>query len=156
MRAISEKEKHNRQSIRLKEYDYSTPGAYFVTICMKEMKCILGKIQNGRMRLSRIGRIIHRYWEEIPNHFDSVKLDVFVVMPNHYFQWQRNYYEHIVRNEDGLNRIREYILYNPLQWQSDRENPEYIQDKNYDVQWADFEKLIYGKQKQNRQGACST
>jgi hypothetical protein len=43
-----------------------------------------------------------------------------------------------------------------LQWQYDRENPECIQDKNYDVQWADFEKLIYGIQKQNRQDACST
>jgi len=71
MSTIPDTEKHHRRSIRLKDYDYSQFGAYFVTICMKEMKCILGKIQNGKMRLSRIGRIIHQYWEEIPNHFDS-------------------------------------------------------------------------------------
>ncbi len=219
MSTIPDTEKHHRRSIRLKDYDYSHSGAYFVTICMKEMKCILGKIQNGKMRLSRIGRIIHQYWEEIPNHFDSVKLDVFVVMPDHlhgilflnvgarfivpynkegfdksnpyiknnpmavdritlgkiirffkaktthkirnftnfdHFQWQRNYYEHVIRNENELNRILEYVLYNPLQWQFDRGNPEYIHDKNYDVQWTDFERLIYGKQKRNRQDACST
>jgi len=214
MNEIPEKEKHHRRSIRLKEYDYSHPGGYFVSICMKDMKCILGKIQSGKMRLSRIGRIIIQCWEEIPNHFNSVKLDVFVVMPNHFHGivhitddcrgvqlnaptksapnlyssisprrktlsvvirtfkaavtthcrksrihsslWQRNYYEHVVRNENELNRIREYILYNPLQWQFDRENPEYIQNKNYDVQWADFEKLIYGKQKGNRQHVWST
>ncbi len=47
--------------------------------------------------------------------------------------WQRNYYEHIIRNEDELNRIREYIRNNPLQWQFDSENPSYTQDKIYDT-----------------------
>ena len=40
--------------------------------------------------------------------------------------WQRNYYEHIIRNEDDLNRIREYIIYNPVQWITDPENPENV------------------------------
>jgi len=61
--------------------------------------------------------------------------------------WQRNYYEHIIRNEDELNKIREYILYNPLQWKFDRENPERIQSKTYDSQWGHFEEGIYGKTK---------
>lgn len=59
--------------------------------------------------------------------------------------WQRNYYEHIVRNEDELNRIREYIINNPLQWQFDRENPGRIEDKTYYNQWGHLEEAIYGK-----------
>jgi len=50
--------------------------------------------------------------------------------------WQRNYYEHIVRNEDELNRIREYIAYNPLRWHLDRENPERVGDDKFDL-WLD-------------------
>jgi len=61
--------------------------------------------------------------------------------------WQRNYYEHIVRNEDELNRIREYIINNPLQWQFDRENPRHIPDKAYDDNWGRLEEEIYGKTK---------
>ena len=61
--------------------------------------------------------------------------------------WQRNYYEHIIRNEDELNKIREYILYSPLQWKFDRENPERILDKVYANQWGHFEEGIYGKTK---------
>ncbi|HHT9139412.1 MAG TPA: transposase, partial [Candidatus Tripitaka californicus] len=59
--------------------------------------------------------------------------------------WQRNYYEHIIRNEDKLNRIREYIINNPLQWQFDRENPRHIKDEVYENQWSHFEEAIYGK-----------
>jgi len=50
--------------------------------------------------------------------------------------WQRNYYEHIVRNEDELNRIREYIAHNPLRWHLDRENPERVGDDKFDL-WLD-------------------
>ena len=166
-------EKHHRRSIRLKDYDYSQPGAYFVTVCVKEKNSIFGSIYNSKMVLSPVGRIVYQCWRDIPKHFDSMKLDIFVVMPNHlhgiivitkdfsrgvqlnaptvnasnfyssispkqktlsiiirtfkaavtthcrkskhhFFQWQRNYYEHIVRNEDGLKIIREYILNNPL------------------------------------------
>ncbi|MDI6761308.1 MAG: hypothetical protein QMD05_10825, partial [Candidatus Brocadiaceae bacterium] len=59
--------------------------------------------------------------------------------------WQRNYYEHVLRNEDKLNRTREYVLNNPLQWQFDRENPGRIQDKAYDNQWGHLEAEIYGE-----------
>jgi REP element-mobilizing transposase RayT len=53
--------------------------------------------------------------------------------------WQRNYYKHVIRNEDKLNRIREYILNNPLQWQFDRENPRRVEDKDYESEWGDLE-----------------
>lgn len=49
------------------------------------------------------------------------------------FRWQRNYYEHIVRNEESLNRIRQYIVDNPIRWDSDRDNPEVITPEPKDV-----------------------
>jgi REP element-mobilizing transposase RayT len=174
------------------------------------MECVLGKIQNSKVKLSPIGEVVYRCWKEIPNHFNMVKLDVFTVMPNHFhailflevgarfivpkikeksgfdksnpyiknnpmalnqptlgkiirsfkaktahqirkyikfnhFQWQRNYYEHVIRNEEELNLIRRYILYNTLQWQYDRENPEHVQDKGYQDEWGDFERKIFGE-----------
>ncbi|MEN9980037.1 MAG: transposase [candidate division WOR-3 bacterium] len=58
--------------------------------------------------------------------------------------WQRNYYEHIIRNDDELNKIREYIINNPLQWQFDRENPAGMNNK-LPRQWRELEEKIYGK-----------
>ena len=172
----------NRRSIRLKEYDYSQDGYYYVTICTRNRECWFGDIVNGEMKLSDIGKIVEQYWIEITKHFDNTLLDVFVMMPNHlhgivviensfkdrdrvnrcrgvacnaptnvspkpkslptiirsfksavtnwcnrhnfsYFQWQRNYYEHIIRNENELNKIQEYIINNPLQWGLDENNP---------------------------------
>jgi len=175
-----------RRSIRLKGYDYSQPGAYFVTICTRNQYHYLGDIIGGRMKLSEIGEIINQFWIETPYHFDNVHLDEFIVMPNHlhgiimidvncrgevpspykstlpnsqgretlplqqkrplghvigYFKyqstkrinkvrglpgvtiWQRNYYEHVVRDEESLNRIRQYVVDNPARWVFDRENP---------------------------------
>jgi putative transposase len=166
------KKKNQRRSIRLPEYDYSRSGAYFITICSFKKELIFGKIIDGKMILSEIGKIVAKYLEEIPNHFEDVFIDEYVVMPNHIhviitivgvqnfeplrheyqkiipksigsiirafkasvtiwyrengfkkFKWQRNYFEHIIRNEEDLFRIREYILNNPLQWESDEENP---------------------------------
>ena len=160
---------HHRRSIRLRDYDYSQEGYYFVTVCTKNRECYFGKIIHGEMELSKIGLIAHKYWNEIPKHFDNVILDEMVIMPDHlhgivvvnnnnnnlrcrgvacnaptgispkpkslptiirsfksavsnlshknqipHFQWQRNYYEHIIRNENELNRIRQYIRNNPL------------------------------------------
>jgi len=179
-------EKHHRRSIRLKGYDYSQEGAYFITICTYNRKCHLGDVQNGIVRLSRIGEIARQFWLEIPDHFDNTELDEFIFMPNHlhgildivsvgnesvgiqsvgvqhveplrrihryqkiipqsigsiirsykasvtrwcrqngheYFRWQRNYFEHVIRNEKSLYQIRQYIINNPLQWQFDNENP---------------------------------
>jgi putative transposase len=72
-----------RKTIRLKDYDYSSPGEYFVTICSQDKICLFGHIVKEEMQLSIIGDIAQRCWLEIPNHFPNVELDAFVVMPNH-------------------------------------------------------------------------
>jgi REP element-mobilizing transposase RayT len=72
-----------RKSIRLKGWDYRTPAWYFITICTKDRNHSLGEIHNGIVGLSEIGLIAHHYWAAIPDHFDHIKLDTFVIMPNH-------------------------------------------------------------------------
>jgi REP element-mobilizing transposase RayT len=76
-------DKHHRKSTRLNGYDYSSAGAYFVTICVKNRECLLGEIQNGKMILNDFGNIIDYHWKNIPSHFQNVDLDQFIVMPNH-------------------------------------------------------------------------
>jgi putative transposase len=170
---------HKRKSIRLKGYDYSQQGMYFVTVCTHDHHFLFGQIAEERMILNNAGRFANKCWLEIPEHFPHVALDEFIVMPNHihgiviindtnvgannysplqknifrspyrtigsiirgfkigvtkwfrknantYNVWQRNYYEHVIRNEKELNKIRGYIIHNPLKWQLDRENPERI------------------------------
>ena len=73
----------NRKSIRLKNWDYSTPGCYFVTICVKNMNEIFGIVKNEKMILSEIGIIADQCWQNIPNHYPSARLDEYIVMPNH-------------------------------------------------------------------------
>jgi REP element-mobilizing transposase RayT len=192
---------HHRRSIRLKDYDYSQQGTYFVTVCAQNRLSLFGCIAEEKMLLNDAGKFANKCWLEIPEHFPHVTLDEFIVMPNHihgiiiidtmdnvgvqnfeplhkqnkyqqiipksigsiirgfkigvtkwfrtntniYNVWQRNYYEHIIRNEDGLNRICEYIINNPIQWQFDRENPHHIIDKTYHNNWGKIEELIYGK-----------
>ena len=171
---------HQRQSIRLKSYDYSKAGAYFVTICVREKECLLGDVVGGVMRLSEMGEIVREEWLKSSIIRGEIKLDEFVIMPNHmhgiiwicnngrgdrpvapteddFIQsgpsskslgslmagfksavtkriniyrntpglpfWQRNYYEHVIRNENDLHAIREYIQNNPLKWELDPENP---------------------------------
>ena len=167
--------KHNRRSIRLKGYNYAQPGYYFITICTDRKFCLFGAIANNQLHLNEFGRIAFACWQAIPEHFPRIKLDRFVVMPNHVHGilimtdagrgkalpcpyegkfgkpvagsiptiigsyksvvtkqinilrqlkgttvWQRNYYEHIIRGEESLNRIRNYIVNNPLSWTRDR------------------------------------
>jgi putative transposase len=203
LKQFSNSGENRRRSIRLVAYNYSLPGAYFVTICIKDRKSILGNIKNGNVDLSPIGEIAHQCWKEIPNHFNYVELDAYIVMPNHlhgiiilnkdcrgvqlnarkkktsnfyksispervtlsviirtykaavttkcrkrkyhFLEWQRNYYEHIVRNEDVLSRIREYIVNNPLQWKFDKENPDHTDDQSYNNRWGKFEDILYPK-----------
>jgi REP element-mobilizing transposase RayT len=71
------------KSIRLKDYDYSRTGAYFVTICVKDWRCLFGKVHKEKMKLNELGKIAEKYRLEIPKHFENVELDVFVIMPNH-------------------------------------------------------------------------
>ena len=72
-----------RKQIRLKKYDYSDAGWYFVTICSKDMECLFGNVINNHMKLNEFGNIIQQYWLNIPKHFDNIELDEFVIMPNH-------------------------------------------------------------------------
>ena len=74
---------HYRQSHRLNGYDYSGPGAYFVTICTFKGRNLFGEIHNREMFLNDAGRIVERTWLEIPEHFLIADLDSFIVMPNH-------------------------------------------------------------------------
>jgi len=194
-------EKHHRHSIRLKGYDYSQPGAYFITICTHNREYLFGDVVNGKMTLNECGKLIEFTWYDLPNHNPHIALDTFTIMPNHIHgivniydviivgagsepaptttirrglpeivrqfktfsskrinqinqtpgapMWQRNYYEHIIRNEDELNRVREYILNNPLQWEFDRENHvgAYRNMTLQNNKWQSLEGKIYGKTK---------
>jgi REP element-mobilizing transposase RayT len=213
---------HHRHSIRLKGYDYSSAGAYFVTAVLQHRMHLFGRVCENGMQLSEAGKIAHRCWEEIPLHFPHTALDEFVIMPDHLhgivvilgeddygesyedgsggvqlnapkelnapsadiskskapvlgssimkihkssspqstrkdnyfsiisprkktlsvvirtykaavtticrengiheFQWQRNYYERIIRDERGMAAVRRYILNNPAKWLREREN----------------------------------
>ncbi|MEM9951748.1 MAG: transposase [Chloroflexota bacterium] len=173
-----------RKSPRLKGYDYTSDGAYFVTICTQERYLLFGNVVNSEMRHDSLGALARHHWLDLPNHFDTVELDYFVVMPNHFHGivvinnylyekvetgltpttnpivgdapvrptktkyptlgliigsfkaavtrearkqniftgkiWQRNYHDHIIRDEDDLNRLRQYVVYNPAKWEEDR------------------------------------
>src|SRR5687767_6890161 len=155
----------HRRSIRLKNYDYSRPGAYFVTICTHNKQKLFGDIVNGQMMLNEAGEFAKAGWLAIPQHYPDVALDKWVIMPDHihgiiwikksraylmhhnryqhiiphslgcivrrfkigvtkcmrekfpgFVVWQRNYHEHIIRNEDELYLIRKYIKNNPVNW----------------------------------------
>jgi len=212
-------ERPHRRSIRLKEYDYSQVGAYFITIVTQDQACLFGEIMDGKMHLNDAGRMVEKGWLELNRKFPTIETDEYIVMPNHFHGivvivgadlrvcpdttvgadlcvcpdvmetdprvypcelgahagaplqqsgthvtklgahigaplpsiiqwfktmttneyirgvktsgwlpfrgrlWQRNYYEHIIRDDESLNSIREYITNNPLQWEMDRENP---------------------------------
>ncbi|MDR3196736.1 MAG: hypothetical protein LBU34_02605 [Planctomycetaceae bacterium] len=173
---------HHRRSIRLKGYNYSLRGLYFITICCQDNVCCFGKIENDKMILNNTGKITNQCWLEIPRHFLNVELHEYVVMPNHIHGiielvgtknfslkiisselgvnndnvgaknfsplrphgtsrtigsiirgfkigvtkqlgasiWQRNYYEHIIRNEQSYQNISQYITTNPVNWQNDK------------------------------------
>jgi putative transposase len=175
---------HHRQSTRLKGYDYTRPGAYFVTICTYRRDEIFGEVINGEMKLSALGEIVHEEWFRSAEIRKEIQLfdDEFVVMPNHGHGiiwivdtvgadgvrpskqdarraslqraprslgsfmagfkasvtsragrelnvtgiWQRNYYDHIIRNDRELKNIAWYIVNNPLNWQSDRDNAQNV------------------------------
>ncbi|MDE0009926.1 MAG: transposase [Candidatus Poribacteria bacterium] len=183
-----------RRAMRLRDYDYSQPGAYFVTIRVRHRKCLFGTIIGGKMRLNEIGQIVVECWNRIPQHFPSVELGESVIMPNHfhgiiswsitearashppenintrrgevpssvdtnpvrrgevpspalgkivaYFKyqstkhinqhhntprtriWQRNYYDHVIRDDTDLQRLRQYIQDNPMKWALDQLHPD--------------------------------
>ena len=74
----------NRRSIRLKEYDYSRAGPYFVTICVQDRKCLFGDIRDGEMTLNDAGRMVQKWCGELNNKFPDIQCDEYIVMPNHF------------------------------------------------------------------------
>jgi REP element-mobilizing transposase RayT len=76
-------EQSGRRSIRVKGYDYSQAGGYYVTIVTLWRECLFGEVVGGEMRVNSLGKIAQKCWDEIPTHFPNVDEDAFVVMPNH-------------------------------------------------------------------------
>ncbi|HQB27720.1 MAG TPA: transposase [Paludibacter sp.] len=76
--------KHHRRSIRLKGYDYSQAGLYYITICTQNRACLFGKIENGKMILNDAGRMIKNEWLKLTERFKNIALHEYVVMPNHF------------------------------------------------------------------------
>ena len=73
----------DRRSLRLRSHDYSRDGLYFVTICVENMACLLGKIRNAKVSLNATGLMVDSVWNELPKRFPFVRLDAYVIMPNH-------------------------------------------------------------------------
>jgi len=78
------KNKYRIESARLKDWDYSTPWWYYVTICTKNMKCFFGDVKNGKMVLNEVGEIVKEEWLRTKEMRKKVDLDYFVIMPNHF------------------------------------------------------------------------
>ena len=177
---------HHRSSVRLKEYDYSLNGLYFITVCAQDKKCLFGKITDGTMRLNDAGRIVEVELMKTPQIRPNMVIHEHIIMPNHihfiiqithrrgglnppdninetnvinimgneqrgciqggfnpplqyantigsmvrgfkstvtkqigHSIWQRNYYEHIIRNQHSYEEISDYIITNPLRWEKD-------------------------------------
>jgi len=75
---------HHHRSIRLKGYDYSQAGAYFITICTQNRLCLLGKIDNGKMILNDAGKMVETVWNDIPRYYRGFCVHENIVMPNHF------------------------------------------------------------------------
>ena len=115
-------DKHHRRSIRLQGYDYSQPGIYFITICTQNReRLFVVRVQNFEPLQNQnayqhiiptsIGSIIRGFKIGVTKGFRQ-NTDIYVV-------WQRNYYEHIIRNDVELYQIRQYIIDNPKKWKTD-------------------------------------
>ncbi|HKJ28450.1 MAG TPA: transposase [Anaerolineales bacterium] len=76
-------ETRGRKPTRLKGYDYSTPGTYFVTICTFHRECLFGEVDGDKIQLNPIGKLVEKIWFGLPRQFLHIKADHFVVMPNH-------------------------------------------------------------------------
>jgi len=72
-----------RRSLRLKDYDYASAGAYFVTVCTHDRQCLFGEIVASEMTLNEIGQIAQDQWHQLPKRFENIELDAFIVMPDH-------------------------------------------------------------------------
>ena len=75
---------HGRKSIRLKEFDYSSAGAYFVTTCTQDRECLFGTVADEKIVLNDIGRIVETEWLQTAEIRDNVFTDAYIIMPNHF------------------------------------------------------------------------
>jgi REP element-mobilizing transposase RayT len=75
--------KYRIKSARKPDWNYAWPGWYFVTVCTKNRTCVLGKVTDGAVDLSRVGAYADACWRKIPHHYPKVEIDEFIVMPNH-------------------------------------------------------------------------
>jgi REP element-mobilizing transposase RayT len=75
---------HQRRSIRLKGYDYSQPGLYFITICVQNNVCLFGKIENDELTLNEAGKMVEKWHGELTNKFNDIRCHEMIVMPNHF------------------------------------------------------------------------
>jgi len=176
--------KYRISTARLQNWDYGWNAPYFVTICTQNRKCYFGDIVETQFSASELGTLAQKYWNEIPQHFPFVQLDVFVLMPNHVhgiiiinknddrdainrvstrqsqlennggitgnnnpmlhenlsriirwykgrtsfecrniyadFAWQTRFHDHIIRDNKSYNKIKSYIIENPLKWNNDK------------------------------------
>ena len=82
-------ERTTRKPNRLRNYDYSAPGAYFLTVCTHEKRCLLSRIPVGEelappaVRLTAIGGIVEKQVRQLPGRFPGLTVEHFVIMPNH-------------------------------------------------------------------------
>ena len=174
--------KYRIESARLKSWDYTWPGWYYVTICTKDTECFLGEIRDEKMDLSVPGKIVAEEWEKTARIRANVELDEWKIMPNHLhgiiiindnrvettrrvvstteqpkgiqpnslgsiigqikssctkriwktghrdFAWQPRFFDHIIRNEKDLHRIRLYIRNNIIRWELDRDDSKNLPD----------------------------
>jgi putative transposase len=74
---------HHRRSIRLKGYDYSQAGLYFITACTQHRECLFGRVAKGEMVMNDAGEMITQQWHDLRNRFNQIELHEFIVMPNH-------------------------------------------------------------------------
>lgn len=180
-------DKHHRRNIRLKGYDYSREGLYYVTLCTQNHVCMFGKIDDGKMILNNVGQMVENEWLKLAERFENIVLHKYVVMPNYFHAileivgatlvvaqnggneqtegqpqgiaptvgdivgafvsittveyirrvksgiwrpfnkkiWQRNYWEHIIRDEKSYLNILEYIINNPENWDNDTLKMDY-------------------------------
>jgi putative transposase len=77
------KPKPQRKTIRLKDYDYSIPGAYFVTICTYKNQFLFAETKDGVLKLNNVGEMIEGYWINLANKFPAVEMDEYIIMPDH-------------------------------------------------------------------------
>jgi putative transposase len=76
-------ERHHRRSIRVPDFDYTQAGAYFITVCVEQRRCLFGDVIDEMLCLKGAGESILRWWHEIARKYEHVETDAVVVMPNH-------------------------------------------------------------------------